>query len=141
MKTLFFILSLFAALFMATAANAQQTKMTATVPFDFVVGDRAYPAGDYSLRTVTDNGTVIRIGNMQEIGGGANVLSNTCTSVEPSKTTKLVFRRMGDYYFLYQVWTAGNTSGREFPRGRTEVRLAQNHEKSELVIVAANISQ
>jgi len=141
MKTLFSVLSLFAALFMATAAHAQQTKMSTTVPFDFVVGDQAYPAGEYSLRSVTDSGTAIRINNRQEIGGGTNVLSNACTSVEPSKTTKLVFRRMGDYYFLYQVWTAGNTSGREFPKGRTEVRLAQNHEKSELVIVAANISQ
>jgi len=141
MKTLFSVLSLFAALFMATAADAQQTKMSATVPFDFVVGDRAYPAGEYSLRSSADNDSVIRIGNTQEIGGGINVLSNACTNVEASKTTKIVFRRMGDYYFLYQVWTAGNTSGREFPRGRTEVRLAQNHEKSELVIVAANISQ
>jgi hypothetical protein len=48
---------------------------------------------------------------------------------------------MGDYYFLYQVWVEGNVSGREMPRSRTEVRLAQNHEETKSVIVAAVISQ
>jgi hypothetical protein len=127
------------ALLMATAAQAQQTRVQANVPFDFVVGDRAYPAGEYSLKSVLDSGTVLRIENMQEVAG-ANVSSITCTSLMRPETTKLVFRRMGDYYFLYQVWTAGNLSGREFPRSRTEVQLAQNNVKSDIVIVAANIS-
>jgi hypothetical protein len=48
---------------------------------------------------------------------------------------------MGGYYFLRQIWVAGNSSGRELSRSRTEVRLAQNHEKQESVIVAANISR
>lgn len=48
---------------------------------------------------------------------------------------------MGDNYFLYQVWVAGRVSGREMPRSRTEVRLAQKHEKTKSVIVAAVISQ
>jgi hypothetical protein len=47
---------------------------------------------------------------------------------------------VGDNYFLYEIWTAGNLSGREFSKSRAEVLLAQNHEKPELVIVAANIS-
>lgn len=33
-------------LLMATAAQAQQTNVKAKIPFDFVVGDRAYPAGE-----------------------------------------------------------------------------------------------
>jgi hypothetical protein len=48
---------------------------------------------------------------------------------------------VGDNYFLYQIWTEGRLSGREFPKSNIELRLAHNQEKSELVIVAANISQ
>jgi hypothetical protein len=59
----------------------------------------------------------------------------------PSKETKLVFHRMGGLYFLYQVWTAGNDTGREFPKGRIEVQMAQNRETPEVVIVAALISR
>lgn len=140
MKNLRSVLSILGLLLMATAAQAQQTRVKANVPFDFVAGDRAYPAGEYSLKSTTHSDAVIWIDNTQEVAGGF-VSSNPCESATPSANTKLVFRRMGDYYFLYQVWTAGQPSGREFPKSRTEVRLAQNHEKSELVIVAANISQ
>jgi hypothetical protein len=68
-------------------------------------------------------------------------LSNACESVTPSADTKLVFETMGGYDFLRQIWVVGYSSGRELPRSRTEVRLAQNHEKQESVIVAANISR
>ena len=139
MKNLRSVLSFLALLLMATAALAQQAKVLADVPFDFIVGDHAYPAGQYFLNSLGSNEAIIRIGNTQEALGGF-VASNACESVTPSANTKLVFRRMGDYYFLYQVWTAGQRSGREFPKSRTEVRLAQNHEKAEFVIVAANIT-
>jgi hypothetical protein len=47
---------------------------------------------------------------------------------------------LGDSYFLYQVWTEGNTTGREFRMSKAQVQLAKNNSKPELVIVAANIS-
>ena len=139
MKNLRSVLSILALLLVATTAQAQQRKVLANVPFDFIVGDRAYTAGEYSLKSMANIDAVIRIDNTQEAVGGF-VYSSACESVTPSANTKLVFRRMGDYYFLYQVWVEGSLSGREFPKSRTEVRLAQNHEKSEFVIVAANIS-
>jgi hypothetical protein len=47
---------------------------------------------------------------------------------------------LGDSYFLYQIWTEGSSSGREFPMSKTQVQLAKNDSKPELVVVAANIS-
>ena len=69
-------------------------------------------------------------------------LSVSCTKNKGQRAdgTTLVFQRMGDSYFLYQVWTAGNSLGREFPMSKKEVQLAKNYSKPELVIVAANIS-
>jgi hypothetical protein len=52
MKNLRSVIFVLAVLLMATAANAQQTNVKANVPFDFVVGDRAYPAGEYSLKSM-----------------------------------------------------------------------------------------
>jgi hypothetical protein len=127
-------------LLIATGVRAQQTKVIATVPFDFVVGNRAYPAGEYYLKSVTTNGTVIQVQNTEE-DARSLISSIGCTQSMPSTKTKLVFRSMGGSHFLYQVWLEGDTSGREFPRSRMEVQLAKNHEKSELVIVAANVSR
>ena len=137
MKNLRSILAVLAVLLMATAAHAQQMTLSATVPFNFVVGDRAYPAGEYLF---SKSEAVIRITNAEQAKTEIT-LSNACESVRPSTDTKLVLDSMGGYYFLRQIWVAGNSSGRELSRSRTEVRLAQNHEKQESVIVAANISR
>jgi hypothetical protein len=137
LKNLRSILAALAVLVVATATQAQTTKVIATVPFNFVVGDRAYPAGDYSF---SSNGAVLQISNSEETINQMT-LSQACESLRPSATTKVVFDSMGGYYFLRQIWVAGNSLGRELPRSHTEVRLAQNHDKMESVIVAANIAQ
>ena len=139
MKHLRSILFALTALLLATAVEAQSTNVTASVPFDFVVGDHAYPAGDYVVKSISDTGVPILIRNTDQAENGI-ALSNTCSSSKPATTTKLVFQRMGDQYFLYQVWREGSTEGREFRISKTEMSLARN-EKPELVIVAANLTR
>src|SRR5271165_1595271 len=129
-----------AALLMATAAHAQHENVKATVPFNFVVGDRAYPAGEYTVKTIGQSEITLRIGSTQEAKTGM-VNSNRCAQLNPSDTTKLVFHKVAGSYFLYQIWTEGNSEGREFPMSRTEIQISQNREKPELVIVAAIISR
>ena len=137
MKNLRSILAILVVLLTAVAAHAQQTKVIATVPFNFVAGDRTYPAGDYSF---SNNGPVLQIANVEQ-ATSAITMSQACESVLPSADTKLVFHRTGGYYILRQIWVAGNSRGRELPRSHTEVQLAQNHQKSESVMLAANIAK
>jgi hypothetical protein len=137
LRSVFFVL---AVLMLATAARAQQQTVKADVPFDFVVGDRAYPAGEYTVKSALENTGILRLDNIQE-SIAAFVPSDKCENRAPSKNTKLVFRRMAGRYFLYQVWTEGSLTGREFPKSRIETELAQNHESPEVVIVAAMISR
>jgi hypothetical protein len=140
MKNLRSILFVLAVLFLATAARAQQNAVKADVPFDFAVGDRAYPAGEYTLKSALHDAGIMRLDNTQEPIAGF-IPSNSCENVAPSKETKLVFHRVGSRYFLYQVWIAGNLTGREFPKGRAEVEYARNQDKQELVIVAARLTR
>ena len=140
MKHLRSILFALTALLLATAANAHSTNVTASVPFDFVVADHAYPAGDYVVKSISDTGVPILIRNSDEAEKGI-VLSGSCSSVKPSTTTKLVFHRMGGQYFLYQVWQEGQSTGREFPLSKTEIQLARNSSQPETVIVAANLTR
>ena len=138
MKHLRSVLFVFTALLLATAAYGQTTNVTASVPFNFVVADQAYPAGDYAVKSIGENGVPILIRNTDE---GGIVLSLACSSAKPSATTKLVFHRMGGQYFLYQVWQEGNTIGREFRLSKTEKQLARNSSQPEIVIVAANLTR
>jgi len=139
MKNLRSVLFALTVLLLATAAQAQTTNVKATIPFDFVVGDHSYSAGEYTVKSMSQDSPAVRVDNADESEKGIT-FAHTCRNLNPAEGTTLVFQRLGDNYFLYQIWTEGNTAGREFPMSKTQVQLAKNDSKPELVIVAANIS-
>jgi hypothetical protein len=97
------------------------------------------PASLVGRNVGNGDGAAIRIDSADESEKGMT-LSNACQKGQTADGTTLVFQRLGDNYFLYQVWTEGNTTGREFRMSKTQVQLAKNYSKPELVVVAANIS-
>ena len=139
MKNLRSILLALTVLLLATAAQAQTTSVKASIPFDFVVGNHAYTAGEYAVKSMSQSSSAIRIDNADESDKGITV-SYACSKAQPAVGTTLVFHRLGNNYFLYQIWTEGNSAGREFRMSKTQVQLAKNYDKPELVMVAANIS-
>ena len=139
MKNLRSIFLALTVLLLATAAQAQTTNVKASIPFGFVVGDHAYTAGEYTVKSMSESSSAIRIDSADESEKGIT-LSNVCSKAQPAVGTTLVFQRLGDNYFLYQIWTEGNSLGRQFRMSKAEVQLAKNYSKPELVIVAANIS-
>lgn len=90
----------------------------AKIPFDFVVGDKKLPAGEYFIGNaqITSN-IVLRISSRN---GVANTLTIPVQVGTPTDATKLVFHRYGDQYFLFQVWQAGAKTGRAVPRSDAE---------------------
>jgi hypothetical protein len=140
MKNLRSVLFALTALLLTTAAQAQTTNVKAKIPFHFVVGNQTYSAGEYTVRSMSQSSSAIRIDNADESEKGIT-LANVCRSASAAGATTLVFQRLGNNYFLYQVWTDGSDTGREFPMTKTQVQLAKNDSKPELVIVAANISR
>ena len=112
-------------------ANAQidaDTHVKADVPFAFVVGHSTLPAGTYEIRRLDDvNPKVLEIRNMNE---HINIVFQTVDAQtpndEPMNTTELVFDRLGDRYFLSQVWEIGSATGADLPKSRMEKRLADS---------------
>jgi hypothetical protein len=136
MKTYFSLVLVAAALLFASTAQAQALHVKADIPFDFVVGNTVYAAGTYTIAPATQSSNALLLD-----GGDARaiVLPNQCSLTLPSKATKLVFDRMGDTYFLSQVWVEGRTDGREFPKSKNELQMAKNHTPSESVTVVAQL--
>ncbi|HJY91503.1 MAG TPA: hypothetical protein VJ255_14540 [Candidatus Acidoferrum sp.] len=139
MKNLRSILLALTVLLLATAAQAQTTNVKASIPFDFVVGDHAYSAGEYTVKSISQSSPAIRIDNADESEKGI-AIANACEKFQPATQTTLVFQRLGNNYFLYQIWTEGNSAGRQFRVSEKEAQLAKNYGEPELVMVAANIS-
>jgi hypothetical protein len=137
MKKMFGFLLVASSLLLSSAAHAQQFRAKADIPFDFVIANHAYKAGSYDIQKLAPGSQLLTV--YSEDGGGKETIvsSQPCAEQSWAKSTKLVFRRVGSTYFLYQVWVEGRQFGSQFRTPKMQTELAQNGTKSEDVIVAA----
>jgi hypothetical protein len=138
MKKSFSFILVAASLLLASGAKAQTLHVKADVPFDFMAGGTVYAAGNYDIKGDLRGGSVVQLDSGNKMGQGF-IMPHNCSSGKRVDKTVLVFRRIGDEYFLYQIWTAGSNVGRELSAPKRETQLARNEEKSEEIIIAANI--
>jgi hypothetical protein len=77
-----------------------QEHIKANVPFNFTIGTKAYPAGEYDIRPASP--WVLTI---QQYGGPSAFLmpANRANVAEKSGQPVLRFHQYGDQYFLYQI--------------------------------------
>ena len=124
--------SLLCAILLATViASAQgQTlgyRIKANIPFDFTIGNKKLPSGKYSLgraRQFSDDALI----SVEDKDGRSKLIRTSIPVLTGDITQQpmLVFHRYGDQYFLYQVWPAGATTGRQFPKSRSEREVEEN---------------
>ena len=89
------------------------------IPFDFSVGDKTFPAGVYSVTSVNQEKIMLRLSS----GDGReaiHILTNPVQAKETPTTSKLIFRRYGETYFLSQIWESYDDQGRQLSKSRTE---------------------
>ncbi len=118
----------------ALGAGRLDHKIQADIPFDFMVGDKTFPAGTYTFAQPTITPGVLRI---QSLDGHESVMvitNDVRESLTPPDETKLVFNRYGDLYFLAQVWTVGEVSGLKLRRSSTESEVAENFSRQMLAL-------
>ena len=127
-------------LLVVSGVQAQETRVKANIPFDFVVGNQVLPAGEYMVASEgsTNQAIVIRSNDSKT---AILSLTNSCSSSKPSDTSKLVFHRLAGRYFLSQVWAEGNSGGRQLPQSRIEVQLAKNNNARDEVALAASLTR
>jgi len=95
-----------------------------SIPFEFVVGNKTLPAGEYELWPANEN--AIRI----QAAKGANyaiVLTGAADRHKSDRFGHAVFTCYGDRCFLTQVWFAGDELGRELVQSSSERHLAKRH--------------
>ena len=93
------------------SANGQSTSIlvTADVPFDFIVGNKTLPSGEYTVRSAANNSLKI---SSRDGESSAMRLSNLAVETSKKRNARLVFHRYGQQYFLAEVWS-GDHYGRE----------------------------
>jgi len=121
----------------STGLVAQERVVTANIPFNFTVGEKGMPAGEYTISSPGRN--IIKIESADKRHAG--FVSSSQSYHEPSSTPQLVFDRYGERYFLHRVLSAKNTSlNTDIPSGKLEKEVQIRESKlqaGEEVLVAA----
>jgi hypothetical protein len=127
------------AVVLAAPLPAQEFRVTATVPFEFMVAGRSMPAGDYAVRRA---GSIVS-GAIQVSGENVSVLTlanfDSVGQTEKTGQTLLIFHRYGDRYFLSRITDGSGNRGVEIPTSHTEKELSKTAslQKFETVAVLA----
>jgi hypothetical protein len=100
----------------ATAEGRHKVTLEASVPFEFVLGNRAFPAGTYIFEMATgtpkpsDQAGVLVV-RSHERKLYAAVAADVAADAKIHEGHKLEFVRAGDRVFLSKVWRQGGLAG------------------------------
>ena len=140
------ILAVLTLIFAWTAAPAyaqSPVRLTAKIPFGFVVGKQAFPAGVYTLRPHSGGGfptwTAFVIQSVDHKYSHI-VLTQAGRARRMPDSSELVFKRYGESYFLSQVLLTGVETGRQLPIARRMLELAKvpaDAKAEEVAVIAA----
>lgn len=88
----------------ATAsAQLPGTRMSAQIPFDFMVGEQTLPAGTYELRRLGNDRYLLCIQNIEDTRNVMIFNTSLLDDRELIGHSALVFHRYGDVYFLARI--------------------------------------
>lgn len=133
------LLSLFCTLAVTTAYAQSADRISMKIPFNFIVGEKTLPAGEYIVRSsFSSRVTLIRTENGRRVH--TTILTMPVPPENTPFTAKLVFYRYGSQYFLHQVWTPASERGGQLSQSQAEraiaKELARGKSEHQLVTVA-----
>ena len=117
----------------ASQAQDLENALIVNVPFAFQNGRQHLPAGLYTISM--NNQHIAKIQGDSKSGFALTWFNEDS---QPSKTSKVVFRKYGDQYFLHEIWLAGDTSYTYFlPSKAEKLEISANRAAATNVVVAA----
>jgi hypothetical protein len=121
----------------AKAQTSGNPQLIANIPFEFSVGNKTMPAGEYTVSCA--NATSPRkVLQLRSRDGRAGVFVQTNSTIgKIQDSAKLVFNRYGDQYFFAQAWLPADNIGMQASQSRSEKfarELASEKRTTETVV-------
>jgi hypothetical protein len=108
----------------SVSAQSLADALSVKIPFEFTVGEKTLPAGEYTIQRLRDTPAILVIQSADR-GSRAVIWTTPMDDSQSPAKTKLVFSDYGDRRFLAQVWIQGEKSKRTLAKSRAERELAK----------------
>lgn len=132
MKALQFAVALLATV-ASSGLNAQTMDIRMNIPFDFRMGEKLMPAGEYLIHHTSGVLTVSEQGGSRV---NAVTLTNATNRWQQSDKAVLQFNKYGNDYFLGKISVPDSDIARLLPRSAREKELARRLGPAQQTIVA-----
>ena len=93
------------------------------IPFNFSVGEKTFPAGEYAIERNRNNSDTVWVIRHKDNTGSAILLTRPVRANDVVENTRLVFNRYDDLHFLSGFWIVGTQTGHEIPISKRERAL------------------
>jgi hypothetical protein len=116
------LVSMFTLCAAVASANAQlNVPIRAKIPFEFSVGDKQLPAGEYTFSRLSEFSDS-KMMSVSSVDARTHLFQLTFGTerLKPKNESTLVFQKYGDQYFLEQIWLSGEQEGTRLPESRSE---------------------
>ena len=111
------------------------------IPFNPSVGEKAFPAGSYSIERNRNNSDTVWVIRHKDDNGSVILIARPTPANDVVEHTRLVFNRYDDLHFLSEFWIVGSQTGHEIPiskRERTLEKTLAERRQQEIVIDRGN---
>jgi hypothetical protein len=102
------------------------------VPFAFEVGSTHFAPGTYILSNAGEHVVLVQNGKHSAL-----TMSSPEMAPKPPATSKVVFHRYGNQYFLAEVWNRHSSLGNQIKINSRQTELTKNQSKDEVVLIAS----
>ncbi len=90
-----------------------EENVSATIPFDFIVGKTTLPAGQYTVSALSQRGLIVR---SEDAKSAVIVLTMGVQAKSANSQPRLEFNRYGNTHFLSKVWSGYDNAGTRHPQ-------------------------
>jgi hypothetical protein len=108
---------------LAISAKAQtngRMALIANIPFQFSIGNKSLPAGEYTVQSISDDSSNVLLRMQSRDGKTSAMLLTSTVEGKALDRARLVFHRYGNQYFFTQAWVDGHSTGLEARKSRAE---------------------
>ena len=121
---------------LAAAQMVPSERIVTQVPFQFVVGNAAVPAGECTVQLADAKGWILTVGN-RDAKLSVYTLATAGTSGQKAPVSALVFHKYGNSYFLVGLKIQDTNSVYTFRESKLEKELRAQNVRSEDVLLAS----
>ena len=134
------VVSLYPGVGLAQSSNRGPV-LIVKVPFEFVVGNRTFPAGTYQFQSLLNSVAgkdlidVLTVRSMESQLYQA-IVTEVAGAAEPNKP-RLLFTRSGGRAFLAEVWEPGKRAGCRIRNHNNSTQTAQGDDENVTLLASA----